>query len=257
MKRILKVLSYFALPVLGLIWAIGCTKTPSGPGNNGTPPPVDEYVLEISVVPAVVTSESGTGIIHGSLKKNNIPMQNAQLDFRSVASEISSANMTTGSWTDTTSESGFNPTVFYHPVDYEGDIDTIYAVYYAAYGGDTLAWNFVSVEIHHPLIEIDLSIDPISVYEDSSGLISCFLTIDGVPLVNEEIDFRAASSNYSNSIIDPLNSFSDSTTATGTVMPVLYYPNDYEGDIDTLFALYEDDGDTVALSSITVNIIHP
>jgi len=258
MKRALIYLSLITLTVCGLIWLIGCTKTPSGPGNGGgTPPPVDEYVLEISMDPAIVVSGGG-GIVHGSLTLNGAQIDGETVRFRSTASDVSDANMTSSSFTDTSSVSGFYPAVYYHPESYEGTVDTIYAVYYLTYLGDTLAWTSTTVEIYHPVIEIDLSVEPASVPADTGeALIYCFLTEDDIRMDDELIEFRAAGSSASNAIVSPHSAFSD-TSATGTVVNVYYRPNDFTGDVDTIFALYADSfGDTIAISSVTVDIEQP
>lgn len=111
---------------------------------------------------------------------------------------------------------------------------------------------------------IALFVQPDSVYADSGkGVVHCFLTYGNSRITSEEtIKFRAASGDTliypdCNSTLTSAAYPSD-TADTGTEPEVHYFPNNYLGDADTIYALFTNTaGDTLVCNSTIVPILHP
>jgi hypothetical protein len=237
------------LPLLGLIWAIGCS-SPTGGGAN-------VWAINLSVQPDPVYADTGTGIVYCFLTYNNERVEGYDINFRAYSEEVSNANITGSAQSSASSETGTSWTVYYNPNDYQGDSDTIYAVLYDV-NDDTVVWNWTDVEVHHPVWEMDLSVQPDPVYADTGvGIVSCFLTVDDQETEGELINFRAASEGISDATVTSV-SLSSTESATGTDPTVYYYPNNYGGAVDTIFAVFQNiTGDTLVADTALVNILHP
>ena len=135
--------------LLGSIWGIGCNRTPTGGGPGGTPPP-EVWNIDLTIDPDTVLSVTGLANVHCFLTRDGEATDGEQIYFRSYSADFSTSALTTSSWTDSTSSTGTDPVVIYRPNNFEGAIDTIYAVFYETYQGDTLAWNWATVNILHP-----------------------------------------------------------------------------------------------------------
>ncbi len=253
--RALKALTHGLLPLLGLIWAVGCSSPTSGGGGGSGISNI--WDLDLWVQPDPVYADTGTGIVYCFLTYNDERVEGYDLSFRTYSEAVSNANITGTAQSSATSETGTSWTVYYNPNDYGGDSDTIYAVLYDV-NDDTVVWNWTEVGIHHPVWDLDLWVDPDPVYADTGvGVVSCFLTVDGGETDGEQITFRAASEGISDATVTSI-AFSSSESATGTDPTVYYYPNNYSGAIDTIFAVFLNfTGDTLAADTATVNILHP
>lgn len=110
-----------------------------------------------------------------------------------------------------------------------------------------------------PQYQLEISIEPAAVYPDTGGIVSCWLTSFGNPVDGKYITFYAASQDSFNSSITS-STYSLSTAATGTEWPVYYYPNNYSGDVDTIYAAaYHDEQseEMIAGDTLMVSIIRP
>ena len=106
------------------------------------------------------------------------------------------------------------------------------------------------------LLTIDAEPDTVDTGTGMS-VISCSLTSADTLMVGELVEFRAFSDSSSNSNITSASWISESSPS-GTSPEVHYFPNDHAGDIDTIYALYDDaQGDTLAWDYTVVYINHP
>ncbi len=150
MKMILKTWPYLLFPLAGLIWAIGCSTTPTGggggPGGGGGG---SQYILDITAQPDSVYTDTGSAVIYCTLTQNDTALVGAEVHFNAASEDVSNSVITGLANIDTSAETGTNPVVHYYPHNYLGDRDTIYAVYKGE-GNDTLAWDSTIVRIIHP-----------------------------------------------------------------------------------------------------------
>ncbi|MBU0519475.1 hypothetical protein KJ564_11140 [bacterium] len=250
--RILRLCVCLILPLTGLGWVSGCSNPMGGGGGDGGS---NSYTIEVSVSPETVTADSGLGMVSCFLRYGSEVVGGQQVWFSSHSENVSNANITVAGFTSSTSETGLSTSVFYRPNDYEGDQDTVFAVY--EFGGDTVAIGYDIVQIHHPDIELELFLDPLQVYADTGNAqVYCFLKADDIVVGDKLVSFWAASEAVSNSHVTAFGTTS-ATSTTGLFTDVLYQPDDYAGAIDTVYACYIDDEDTLAFTSTLVEIIHP
>jgi len=144
MKRLLRVIGYGLLPVLGLAWVIGCSTSSNPLGGGST-----QWRIDLSVQPASVYADTGTGIVRCFLSFADTLVPGHVIHFRAASELSSQANITPTSWSSDTSATGMVPTVFYNPNDYAGDQDTIYAVFLSTNQLDTVTWSSQVVPIIH------------------------------------------------------------------------------------------------------------
>lgn len=213
--------------------------------------------MTLSVNPNPVYADTGTGIVSCFLTYNGTRVDGYNIHFRTYSEDSSNANITPAAESSSTSETGTSWMVYYNPNDYTGSSDTIYAVLLDA-DNDTVTSAWTQVEVHHPVWTMALSVNPNPVYADTgTGIVSCFLKADGQLVGDELISFRAASADSSNSSINSA-AWSSTTSATGTEPTVSYFPNNYSGAVDTIYAVFESvPGDTSAWDTTVVHIVHP
>ncbi len=146
MKRILTVACYILVPLLGMIWALGCSTSGSitGPGPDSTA----AWTLNMDVQPYQVYADTGGAVVYCFLQYGDTLKAGYPLHFR-AASESVSSSVITSIATSSTDSTGTSPAVYYHPNNYAGDTDTIFAVFYST-TQDTVAWDSVIVPIIHP-----------------------------------------------------------------------------------------------------------
>ena len=137
-SRILKGL----LPALGLIWIVSCSN-PTG-HRNGTNL---VFTLDIWIEPDTV-HVSDMGVVNCFLKSSGVPLDGETVYFSAASEATSNSTITVASISTSTSSTGMDPEVHYWPVDYAGDVDTIYA-HIEDSTGDTLAINWTTVTILH------------------------------------------------------------------------------------------------------------
>jgi hypothetical protein len=138
MTRISKIL----LPVLGLVWVIGCSN-PTGHSNGGG----TTFTLDLSIEPDSVQVNE-MGVVSCFLKSNGVLLDDETVYFSAVSEATSNSTITGASISSSLSPTGMNPEVHYWPVDFAGDVDTIYA-HLQDSAGDTVAINWITVTIIH------------------------------------------------------------------------------------------------------------
>lgn len=140
MKRNMTVLWYWFVLALGLLWVFGCSSSPTGGGT------VSFYRLDIFVQPTSVWADTGKGIVYCFLTHGDTLAEGYPIQFRAVSEDNSNSNITSTSFTSDTAATGTVPTVYYNPNNYQGDVDTIYAIL-TDIAQDTVAWDSVIVPI--------------------------------------------------------------------------------------------------------------
>jgi len=251
--KISRLVCYLLIPTVGLLLAYGCSSPTSGGGGgggNGT----SSYTLEVSVSPTTVTADSGLGQVSCFLTYGSQPVVDQQVWFSTYSQQVSNANITVAGFTSATSETGLSTNVNYRPNDYEGEQDTIFAVYKV--GEDTVASDYTTVTIHHPEIGLAISLDPQSVYPDSNAEVNCYLTADDVVVSDKMIYFWTVPA-ATPSAVAPSNSLTSATSPSGLYFNVRYFPNGYTGPVDTVYACFIDDEDTVATAYTVAQITQP
>lgn len=129
--------------LLSCLLALCLSACDSGP--SGIRIGVDPYQLIVDIEPDTVETVTGQGTVSCTLTFNNTPLHNEEIHFRATSESSSNSSILSTSWTDTTEVTGLDPEVHYFPNNFPGDVDTIFAVY-----GDTTAWDYIIVYIHHP-----------------------------------------------------------------------------------------------------------
>jgi hypothetical protein len=141
MKRLTVALMYGLIAALGLIWAVGCTTSSSGPNSN----PV-QYMLQLSMTrPSLHNGDPDTVICFVQDYQSNV-IFGAKLRFSTRSQNPSQSNITTAATSDTTGTGTF-PTVHYNPISVPDTIDYIYAALLTDDLQDTLKLDSVSVAI--------------------------------------------------------------------------------------------------------------
>jgi hypothetical protein len=148
MRKICKFAAFGLLPLLGLIWAVGCTTSPTGGGDGGTTVP--QFQLEISIEPAAVHPDTG-GIVSCWLTSSGNPVDGKYLTFYAASQDSSTSSITSATYSLSTEPTGTQWPVYYYPNDYTGDIDTIFAAaYHDEQSEVVIAGDTLTITIIHP-----------------------------------------------------------------------------------------------------------
>ena len=141
MKRLWQSLLYGLLPILGLVWVIGCGSSTSG-GPTYYP-----YSMTLSVDPDTMSNGDSAAVVSCYLYYEGVLDGNEIIHF-SVASDPQA--VITGQATSTASDTatGTIPVVYYDPNSVTADWDTIFAVYENDMG-EVAASDFAVVRILH------------------------------------------------------------------------------------------------------------
>lgn len=120
MKRFTTGIMYGLIAALGLIWAIGCTTSSSGPTVIST------YHLQLSLTrPALHNGDPDTVICYVQDYQSNV-IFGSKLRFWTRSLNPSQSNITTAATSDT-SGTGTFPVVHYNPIAVPDTFDMIYA----------------------------------------------------------------------------------------------------------------------------------
>lgn len=256
MKRTAAILGYGLMPILGLLWAIGCSTStshlPDGGGGNS------QWSVNVTVQPNPIHPDTGHGIVYCQLAYGDTVMAGYAIHFRATSQSSSSSNITSTSWTSDTDSTGMAPTVFYNPNNYAGDYDTIYAVFLSANQIDTTAWDSTVVQIIQPPpadTTLDVFVIPSQIQDSTGqGTISCLLRMSNVLVPGYTIRLRATSGALSTITSEVISS---DTSATGTVPTAYYSPTLVTAEFDTIIgAALTAIQDTMAVDSFVVDILH-
>ncbi|TKJ40025.1 hypothetical protein CEE37_09825 [candidate division LCP-89 bacterium B3_LCP] len=137
---------YIVLSAFALTWAIGCSK-----GSSGGPIGGVQYSLNLSISPTSVYADTGTGMVSCFLTSDGLALDGKPIEFRAASEPTSNSTLTSSSVSLFSNANGLQGNVFYHPNDYVGDTDTIFAAAFSDFlGGDTLIWTSTVVNIIHP-----------------------------------------------------------------------------------------------------------
>ncbi|HEX7344402.1 MAG TPA: hypothetical protein VF398_09060 [bacterium] len=139
MKRLRQGFLYGMLPILGLLYVIGCGGSSTG-GQTYFP-----YTLTVSVEPDTMSNGDNPAIVSCFLYYEGA-LEGGETLLFSVASDTQA--IITGQATSVASDTatGTTPVVYYDPNSVAADWDTIYAVYENALG-EVAAEDFVVVRI--------------------------------------------------------------------------------------------------------------
>ena len=139
MKRLRHRILYGMLPIMGLLYVIGCGSSSSG-GPTYYP-----FTLELSVDPDTMSNGDSAAVVSCYLYYEGVLDGGETIHF-SVASDPEA--VITGQATSVASDTGTgtNPTVYYDPNSVAADSDIIYAVYDNDLG-EVAAESYVVVRI--------------------------------------------------------------------------------------------------------------
>ncbi len=140
MKRLLTVIWYGTLPFLSLIWAVGCSTSPTGGSGAAI------YSLEAFIQPPAV-AVGGTGIVHCFFRYGDSLVSGQVIKIRATSGQQSS--YTTSVSSSDTAATGTYPPIYYNPNSVTADLDTIF-VHAPNSVQDTIAIDTVIVTILHP-----------------------------------------------------------------------------------------------------------
>mgnify|MGYP005836606707 CR=1 FL=1 len=140
MKRFLTVIWYGTLPVLSLIWAVGCSTSPTGGAGGAI------YSLEAFIQPPAI-AVGGTGIVHCFFRYGDSLLSGQTIKIRATSGQQSS--YTSSVFSSDTAATGTYPVIYYNPNAVIADADTIY-VHAPNSVQDTIAIDTVFVTILHP-----------------------------------------------------------------------------------------------------------
>ena len=142
MKRLTIVLMYGLIAALGLIWAVGCSTSSSGPNSNPT-----QYTLQLSMTrPSLHNGDPDTVICFVQDYQSNV-IFGAKLRFSTRSLNPSQSNITTAANSDTEGTGTF-PTVHYNPINVPDTLDDyIFAALLRDDLQDTLLVDSVYVDI--------------------------------------------------------------------------------------------------------------
>jgi hypothetical protein len=146
MKRLTIALIYGLITALGLIWAIGCSTSSSGP-TSGSP----QYQLQLSVSHySLHNGDADTVYCWVQNLQNTQVIFGAKLRFSTRSLNPSQSNITTAATSDTLSTgTGTFPVVHYNPINIADTSDVIYAALLTDDQLDTLLVDSVTVTILH------------------------------------------------------------------------------------------------------------